>query len=106
VNRTPTAAERAFVEATDAIAVALEQDDPQSLPDLISRQHACFEVLRAEGNASSFAAVVDDAESTLALARGRLVEIRKELERVRDARRVAARLRGNEPTARFISRRV
>lgn len=107
-----TDAQVALLDATRELVAAIERDDAKALPDRIAHQLGCFEAFREEAGrtgvmtAPELAPIIESGEKALALAREHLVGVRKELERVRHARRVASGLRPSEPEARFISRRV
>jgi hypothetical protein len=109
------ALEDALAELRDTGEVlwgAVWSGEPQELMDALTRRESAFRtVVRTAGPSSArahalLAEVQCGDRDALRAAEARLERLRLELEEVRQARAVLARMRGSEPPARFVSERV
>jgi hypothetical protein len=99
-------------DVSEALWGAVRSGEPQELMDALSRRESAFRaVVRAAGPSSArartlLAEVQCGDRDALCAAEAQIERLRLELEEVRQARSVLARMRDPEPSARFVSERV
>ena len=99
-------------DTSEALWGAVWSGEPQELVDALSRRESAFRaVVHAAGPSSArartlLAEVQCGDRDALRAAEARLERLRLELEEVRQARAVLARMRDSESPARFVSKRV
>ena len=99
-------------DISEALCGAVRSGEPQELMDALSRRESAFRaVVRAAGPSSArartlLAEVQRRDREALYAAEAQIERLRLELEEVRQARTVLARMRESEPPARFVSERV